>query len=715
MRNLIFARFSAAFRLELRQIGLHWSYVLLHGLWAFVLYSTIFGRNWGSAQWTFETGMIYVVRTLISGVTIFMAANSFARSSRIRFKAIDDTLPTGLEVWFGRWLACTLAAIVFIIEPSMMAFMQGPLASFVAGLIPFTVKAIIILGFATALSWLVISLLGSRRWVFLILAAAWVGLVVGSTFLQQSRLPFTSLFNLTGNGSPLTYTELFGTLPQGTNPVWFHLFYLAILCVLLASIASRLQAQRLHHVTRAVLLLGSATLIIALAAGTGYSTNILAAQAQEAYSSDVYTRRNADLVFPGKAPEVITRYDLAVDLTDLAAPRFTAHLTLNNRGTTPLASLHLTLHHGLTITESSEKLDRDGDFLTITPAAPLAPASNLSITLTYVGAPWYTDLIGGVPVANAFINAEGIRLPFEACWYPISGWVIPGSFFEPSLLMGGAAQFNLTVKGAPNMMFASNLPTAGERTFSAQAAAWATLVGSPRLVKSLVGSATLYTAQFDQPTLAAFVESYYTPTLAYILRFFPDIPVKGLIVFGMESAPLPAASTLIDGWLIIPTDRQTAWFIAPESAASQSGNQRGYLISYLLEPFFPESTEPVISAIPGGNGTTLGYGANSGLMDGISQFIELHKQLGGDAASIKQAIISVKAFDESLMGPNPLSASPALTFKTAILQTLVEIYAADGETAIIRVLHQIRFHQTELVALPPEKVDAWLQAAARVS
>jgi len=703
------ARYGAAFRLELRLICLHWSYALLHLLWALVLFSSVVGRSGGTAQWAFETGLLFVVRTLISGVALFLAANTFTRSSNIRFAAIEDTLPTGFDIWVGRWSACLVAVLAFAIEPAIIASLRGPFASFASGIIPFIFKLSIIFAFATALAWLLASLLGSRRWLFLVIAGVWVGLIIIPTFFQMSRVPFVGIFNLAGNGSPLNYTEVFGTMPQGLQPFWFHLFYAALLGVLLMAVLSRLQARRLHRVSRQVVAIGAAALVIALLALGGYSANVFTARAQEDYARAIAKRHETDFVINAPTPEAINRYDLTVDLTNVSTPRFTVEFVVTNRGETPLANPRLTLHHDLTITESSERYTRDSDFVTLTPDQPLAPGETQTIKLTYSGSLWLLDLFGGIPSANTFSNTEGVRLPYISCWYPVAGWVIPNEMYGSTRVIGSPAQITMKVIGAPGMTFASNLPATGEQTFAAQSAQWVSLVGSPRMVKASVGNAILYTAQFDQPELTAFVEKYYTSALAYIQRLIPDVPIKGLIVFGMERAPLPFSNTLIDGWMIVRTNRQWASYIDFGDA-----NQRAYFISDLLEPLFPKSSESAVTEAPGGNGIILGYGANSGVMEGIANFIAVYMQANGDSASMSQAIVGLKTLDEARIAANPPLANPALTYKALTLQSLAEIYAVGGDAAIIRTLRQVRQRQPELVAQPSEKVGVWLREASNV-
>jgi hypothetical protein len=244
------SRFRAAFLLELRLICRHWSFLVLHVLWAFVLFASMGNRDSGTAQMIFETGLIFVVRTLISGVALFLTANTFARSNRVRFAALEDAFPTGAEVGLGRWAACTVAVLTFLIEPALMGLLRGPLPSFVAGVLPFALMVTILLAFATALAWLLVSVFGVRRWMFLVMAAVWIGLVIIPTFFQMSRVPFVGLFNLTGNGSPLNYTELFGTMPQGLQPFWFHLFYGALVGVLVVAALARLQQRRAYRIAR---------------------------------------------------------------------------------------------------------------------------------------------------------------------------------------------------------------------------------------------------------------------------------------------------------------------------------------------------------------------------------------------------------------------------------------------------------------------------------
>ena len=677
MRNAPLARFGAAFRLELRLICLHWSYPLLHLLWAVLVFGNLAGRDLGTAQSVLEQYMLFIVRTMISGVALFVAGSSYARTLRNRFDSLEGTFPIQFEVTFGRWSACTLAIIAFGIEPLILAARSGPFESLLSGLVPFLIETAIPLSVMTAFGWLLVSVIGVRRWLFPLLAALWIALLVLPTLPGRHSVPFAGLFNFTGNGGPVLYTELFGEMPQGDLPRWFNLFYLGVLGILLGILLMRYQGRHDHQVGRRSIAFTLSALVILLAAGAGYSGTVAAAQVRQDADRTFYDNRDPSVNFMAEMSVIISDYDLTVDLSDVTQPHFVARLTLRNRGTTPLAKLHLRLDHDLTITQSSFPVERDHDFLTITPADPLAPGATLPIQLSYSGAVWRTEMFGQVPLALYFANAEGVSLSLGLSWSPTP------------------ASFKVSVLGAPTMHFASSLPVipnSNERTFAAQSVTGALLIGSPNLATVESGAIRLIAAKDDVPAFQKAADRLYAPTLEQVRRFFPDTPIKGVMLFGTDSLALPESRNLTDGWITVVTGRSWIARIKTDDAA-----ERALIVTNsLITPLFPAATNLPVTTAPGGNGMIINDLEGTQLLNGMALFITLNDVQHADAGAIQRALDSLKGVD------------------TMVAQSLNRIYTNDGEAGVIRALRQIRLRQAEVFKLPTDQLDAWLAAASHV-
>jgi hypothetical protein len=159
------ARLGAAYRLELRLLTRHWSFLVLHGLWTLLLIATFGGSaSLGTARVLMGTVMRFIALSLLSLVSMFVAGISASRRRQTHFDQLEDAFPTGLEVPLGRWLACLTAMASFLIETLLVALVIGPLASFLEGAPLFLAESVLLLGFFTAGTWWLTSLFGLRRW-----------------------------------------------------------------------------------------------------------------------------------------------------------------------------------------------------------------------------------------------------------------------------------------------------------------------------------------------------------------------------------------------------------------------------------------------------------------------------------------------------------------------------------------------------------------------
>ena len=389
----VLARLGTAYRLELRLLVRHWSFFILHGLWALLMITTFGGAaSMGTAKVLLGTVLRFIALSLLSLVALFVAGISASRHRQTHFDMLEDAFPSGLEVPLGRWLACLTAMASFLIEALLLALVVGPAASFLESAPLFLAESVLLLAFFTAGTWWLTSLLGLRRWGYPLLAVIWIGFLVTPGLLNNLGIPGSSLLNVTGNGQPSwTYSELFGRLILGELPNWSDLFYGGLLFLFVAAFAWRAHLQRFQRHSA----LAGASLAVALLAtligGGGYVATAAATTAQIDRLRAFYDNGSPGTIMPADLPEAVTAYNLALDLGDPGLPRFSAAMEIVNRGEIPITSLTMTLAASLEITESSLPLERDGNRLTLALPEPLGPGETVPLRLTYQG----DDLAGG--------------------------------------------------------------------------------------------------------------------------------------------------------------------------------------------------------------------------------------------------------------------------------------------------------------------------------
>jgi hypothetical protein len=179
------SRFWYAFRLELFQFVWNLAYPLLHGLWLLLLVQMFFQKDDRSAQALLETTLGGVSIGLISLAALFAAGISASRAARARFSELEASFASGGEVIFARWLAGLAAMSLFLAEPVILAALQGPWASLLAGLPRFLGEALLTIAFALAAAWGLSSLVRLGRWYYPLLAAGWLAFILGPTMLYQ--------------------------------------------------------------------------------------------------------------------------------------------------------------------------------------------------------------------------------------------------------------------------------------------------------------------------------------------------------------------------------------------------------------------------------------------------------------------------------------------------------------------------------------------------
>lgn len=479
MLNSMFHRFWVAFRTEMRLLIINRLYPLLHVLWGGLFFRLFVGQDDRSAQALLETTVGRLAIGLVSLIGLFMAGISISRSKRVRFLELEETYPIGFEVIAGRWAAGFAAVLLFMVEPLMIAAGQGPFASWVEALPVFLLEAGLTIAFVTALAWALLVRQNIDRWAYLILAAVWLAFLLGPGMLA-GRFPSASLLNFMRQGVSF-YSDVWGRLIYGAQPLWFNLFYLGLLLFCLAVMMLTVTARRSHTLSKSAAFLLVGALSLAGWGGTRYIGGIQAANVQP----------QSDSSLNDPAQFRVTDYSLVMDLADPSYPRFRAALEVLNPENQPLDRLIFRLNPQFSITPSNVEVKREGNLIFMTLPQPLNAGERQSVTLNYEGRLRVESVSGGVVEATDFIDPRGLRLTPAVAWYPLPAFTAqPAGLHEP-------ARFVLQIVNPPDWPIAANLPAIGENLFAAEHVGWVFLVASPRLVVEQIDEVRLITARSD--------------------------------------------------------------------------------------------------------------------------------------------------------------------------------------------------------------------------
>ena len=670
MSKILLNRFRAAFWTELRLLIANWIYPLLHILWGGMLFWLFVGHDNRSAHGLLETSLGRMAIGLVSLVGLFLAGISASRSMRAKFHDLDESFPTGFEVTAGRWLAGLAALMVFLLEPMAVAAIQGPLPSLLAGTPTFLGEAGLTIAFTSAFAWALLSWFKPGRWAYPLMAAGWVGFLLGPTLLAD-RFPVTSLLNFMRQGVSF-YSELWGRLLYGDQPLWFNLFYTGLLLLCLAVLMLGLARRRFHQPS----IPASVLLVIALAligwSGLRYSAGVQAAR--------VATTAGTPPFEPNSY--IVTDYDLTLDLNDAQQPLFSAEITLANHGSVPIDTLAFHLNPTLTVTDAGLPFERIDGLVQVRLSEPLMPGESLSLAIRYQGRLRVESISDGVVEASDFIDPEGVRLTPRAIWYPVPFLSDP----DVTLDQADPAHIRLTVINSGGLPFAANLPAVGENTYESDSADWIFLIGSPRLVVEQVDEVTLITSQADLAQARALANIFKDP-LRKITTFFPDAEVRGLIlmILGEEGGLLdmtpPAA-----GYPLVVTPRYS-----PANTSASIVSSRRFVLNALVTDLWRLSggkLDPEYS----GSVTSL-----ERAFQAVVGFLDLYVLENGDPEHM-QAQIQSNAQMQGGANEDQLA--------------LLEIYRQGGQEAVTDILRQMYQKPDELRGLPYESLPQWIRSAS---
>ncbi|WP_448335927.1 hypothetical protein [Bellilinea sp.] len=669
MPNSIFHRLLASFRIELRLILFNWVYPLLHLLWGILFYQLFVGKDDRSAIALLETTVGRLAIGLISLIGLFLAGISASRSKRVRFLELEETYPTGFEIIAGRWTAGFVALLLFLTEPILIAAKQGPLTSLLEGLPVFLFEAGLTVAFVTVLAWVVLFGQTFDRWAYMILAAFWLSFLLGPSLLV-THFPPASLLNFMRQGVSF-YSDVWGRMVYGDQPIWFNLFYVGMLLFCLGLLILAVYKRRFHHLSRPAVLLLLGGLILAGWGGTRYINTVLQA---------VDSQPQVDLLSSDSADFGVEDYHLVLDLADPSVPRFQVTVEVSNTGEQPLDQLIFRLNRSFSITKSNFQTERKGNLIFINLSERLLPGESQFVILSYEGALRVERVSRGVVEATDFIDSRGIRLTPLAEWYPIPA--LSNSAFgqhEP-------AHFSIQVVNNPGLPLAANLPAIGENVFEADQVTWVFLVASPRLKIEQIDKVILITARSDLEKGRELADDY-SRALRSITPFFPDANVHGMILMVLgEERGLPDYTPPVSGYPLVVTQRYA---------------KRSWSTPDTWQTFVTRTITVDLWQMEGGKLDSRYNRPLTSLdqaFDALVSFLSLYHRENGN---LDRMLAGMKS-------PENLSGSAIIDEN---LQILVEIYREGGQEAIVSVLQKMLLQSDELQELPYDALPIWFRSA----
>ena len=704
MRSATLRCSGAAYRLELRLICLHWGYLLLQLGWAIFVISSYANMSYQSASWLLFSLSLGVI-PLVTLAAMLFTGLSASRTTRNRFDRLEAAYPTGAEIILGRWFAVVTAMGGFLIVPMGIALVTGPLDGFLRALPIFLLETLSLFALISALIWLLHVSVGIKRWMYPLFAVIWLGSAIVPAALNVEAFPISLLLAFTAQGwINLNYSLVWGRLALGHLPLFYDLFYLALLTLTICLIIWRDHLRRFYHHAWPIVTLAVVAFGIMLLAGRGYSLVVVEANDQDERQAQFVQAHAQEIALPDEMPYAVAAYDITLDLSDASNPRFHLQMEVVNQGDEALSKLSFSLNNQLEITESSVPYERDGDFVSLALPQALLPGERMAFDLDYQGALWYYDgsfTQGRLRDAMSFIRPGGVNLPCEVAWYPIPGQIVVGrtSYFDseverstPDCLSAQPMSFILHIEHPGDLHFASNLPVVDENTFASSSTTWTQLIGAPELVTEGLGDITLVTVAPLMEKVRPLVIDHFQPALAYLQRFFPD--VESLTVFALDSGFgsdfFQTATPAMAGRLVVAVD---PFYLS--AFPNNPYNEYLFAGQAMINSLFNVG-EYV-------NGRSNGYVVN------IGYFLWAHYLANGDPNQMK--VILTDGIPQGNVGLRTYS-SQTIEEQYPITYLLYDVYVNDGETAVINLIHKIQAEAEMLNTLPAEAVQAWIEDTA---
>lgn len=659
----VLSRFLTAWRMELRLLTRHWTYPVLNLVWIGVV--LFMQRNFSDVSATvalsrdlgaFSIGIMALPALIVGAATA-------ARGERTRFVALDESYPTGAEVTLGRWLATVVALLPSQIVPLILAYRIGPPIAVARAVPVYVLEATITFAFATALGWCLVTWLGARRWIYPLLGMGWVGALglpvlfgVGNLNIPGSRLA-DFMRSTAGN-----YDSFWGRITEEPLPTWFNLFYTGLAVLALALIALHSQRRRLRRLPIVPGAVALAAFALTATAATAYVTQIQDWRAQA--EVPVWVE------YP-TPDEAVDAWDIDVDLTQPATPKFVTRMAVRNASEAPLEQVTLSLYRDLEVTESSLPFERDGDALIITPPQPLAPGETIELRLAYEGSLWvFVSMHREHFEPVAFTKDTAVRLVPGIGWYPLPGRANLG---YSGVVDHPPAQIHLSVTAPPDLPVVTNLPSVGEHRYAAERATWANLYAHPHLRTEQLGRVTVISPDEYLPW-ARKLAPRYEAAMEDMARFFPEVEPSGLTLAVLDwGGGFHGHTPPADQQLFVQLDPNrlpgieqypgnAAVFIGDEVARDLTMISTGKPPAWHIEPFL------WAMHISGGDPDKLRA--------------ELEARIDSEEPHI-------------------------------VTLALVELYEADGESAVARALQRLAAADEDVHALEGDALLAWILEAGR--
>ncbi len=671
-------RFGAVYRLELR-LAFHWSYLLFLVVWSGFIIATYTQDDYRSIR-----GLFNIVLGFGSLIALFLTGIQVSRPTRNRFDLLEVALPTGVEVLLARWMAGITALGALVVAPLVVLVTAPPGRLPLAYTLHQLLLVLLSFGFITMLITAVQHTVSIRRWMYPLFAVLWVGAGLIPNLLNNDGLPLPgiNLINfVTMNQSvnPLVW----GQIPQGQLPSLTTLFYAGLIALLGSLMLWWMLTVRFQRRSPWIAALLMTALGIVVLATASFALEVHAANQQIRIEEQQQAASGAPIL-PSAMPFSVTAYAVVFALDDPA--QLSAQMEVVNRSSAPLTELTFSLYHQFEIVEASVPLVRDGDIVTLTLPAPLAPGDSTSVSLAYTGSITYRERrLGRPPEATYFIRPEGVYLPCAVLWYPVPGRLFPNftQYDEnfaavPTCLLDQPAAFRLTVDNPGPLTFASNLTPIDATTFASDSTTWAQVVAASNLRTLIEGRLTVISVADGGDVLAP-IEHYIVPAYDYLHRFFPDLP-------DLTVAAVSLASDSFSGWQVYPATREALYlFIDPRDFAYlDTGEQNVYM----------DVGAPLIKSL---------LGRDNALTENIAYFLWVHYLTGGDAAAMRPLL------EDGLPAGNTMFySSVPFAERYRIASRLYAAYVSAGETATFDLLRAMRAQIDGLSALSVEEVDGWI-------
>ncbi len=647
MRNP-FMRFGREYRLQLKLIVGHWSYWVMHVVFAILMIALFGDRRDLAAEGMLTASVGTVAAGLIMLVCILLSGLAALRAKQNHLSEMAETFPTGGEILLADWLASCTAGLGLLLEPLALAAYVGPFDSMLAGLFPFCWYTLTAALLGSAFTWWLAGWLKFRRWIYPLLAAAWAAFWIGPMFLSRTGIDLT-LIDVPTRMQNADFDELFGRLEPPALSAWFCAFLLSLAFFFMALTFWNQRSRRFNQrVWPGLPMTVLSVALCVICAVQFYSTKtdleLYAAQnpnnlpiAPEFYGVQTDLEQNS-AQNPDNLPATsqpgnghIESYDVKVDMTSTSLPTVTVKFMLYNDGDVAKESWDLGLNHNFKIISCNCSYVRDQDSLQIQLPAALQKAQSVEVSLVYEGE--FTTYSPGpqIPVANQFIDQEKARLGLDSLWLPVAEGQNPENLATNGNL-DDPVSIHMVIKAPQGVNTYSNLTEISTGEYASSETTWVYWVASSRLTSRTLGEMQIYgtAGSIDVASRhTAEIEGFYR----MVQSFFPQVKANPatLLLFdsrnGMEND-----LEVIDNRpvLVIPRIFFAYW---DDSASSKDATIES-IGSALVNDFYEMS-----------GGATLGMRER----DSLGRFLWVYYENDGNSSAMRAQLVEPYPLQEVLL------------------------------------------------------------------